>query len=78
MYPPDNNYPNGKLRLMYECNPMAMLMEAAGGKASNGEQRIMELIPTLLHERTALYIGNEDEVKMAESFIADEKEKEFQ
>jgi len=78
MYPPDNNYPNGKLRLMYECNPMAMLMEAAGGKASNGEQRIMELIPTLLHERTALYIGNEDDVKMVESFIAEEKEKELQ
>ena len=73
MYPADNRHANGKLRLMYECNPMAFIVEAAGGRASNGNQRIMEIQPTLLHERSPLYIGSEEDVKMVELFMAKEK-----
>jgi fructose-1,6-bisphosphatase I len=73
MYPSDNRYPDGKLRLMYECNPMSMLVEAAGGKAINCKQRIMEVQPSKLHERSPLYIGSEFDVNILENFIDGEK-----
>ena len=57
MYPTTSGSPNGKLRLMYECNPMAFIIEQAGGVASDGFRRIMELEPTALHQRTAVYNG---------------------
>lgn len=62
LYPPTQKSPNGKLRLLYECNPMAFLIEQAGGKATNGEIRIMDIVPTTLHERCPLVIGSEDMV----------------
>ena len=73
MYPSDSRNPQGKLRLMYECNPMAYIVEAAGGRASNGKQRILELKPTSLHERTPVFIGSEYDVKMVEEFMAREE-----
>jgi fructose-1,6-bisphosphatase I len=73
MYPADSRSPKGKLRLMYECNPMAMIMEAAGGKASDGKQRILEIQPTGLHERTPIFIGSEYDVKQVEEFMANEE-----
>jgi len=63
MYPPTAKAPNGKLRLMYEANPMAMLIEQAGGKAlATPTQRIMEVVPTNIHQRTVVILGSEDEV----------------
>jgi len=63
MYPPTAKAPNGKLRLMYEANPMAMLIEQAGGKAlATPTQRIMEVVPTDIHQRTVVILGSEDEV----------------
>jgi len=73
MYPADSRSSQGKLRLMYECNPMAYIIEAAGGRASNGKQRILELKPTSLHERTPVFIGSEYDVKMVEEFMAREE-----
>ena len=70
MYPRDQREPDkpGKLRLMYEANPMAMLVEQAGGAATNGEQRIMEIQPTKLHERVAVFLGSREEVEIVTSY----------
>jgi fructose-1,6-bisphosphatase I len=70
LYPADAKNPNGKLRLLYEGNPLAFIVEQAGGAASNGKQRILEIEPTTLHQRTPLIIGSADDVREAESFIA--------
>jgi fructose-1,6-bisphosphatase I len=70
MYPADSRNPNGKLRLMYECNPMAFIVEAAGGRASNGKIRILDIKPDNLHQRTPIFIGSPDDVKMVEEFMA--------
>ncbi len=58
MYPGTTDRPNGKLRLLYECNPFAYIIEIAGGKATDGIQRILDKKPTELHERTPFYIGS--------------------
>jgi fructose-1,6-bisphosphatase I len=71
MYPADSRNPNGKLRLQYECNPMAFIVEQAGGRASNGKKRIMEIQPEKLHQRVPIYIGSEEDVKMVEKFMAE-------
>jgi fructose-1,6-bisphosphatase I len=65
MYPWDKREPNkpGKLRLMYEANPMSWLVEQAGGAASNGQQRIMEVTPGQLHERVSVFLGSKNEVE---------------
>ncbi len=73
MYPSDSRSPNGKLRLMYECNPMSFIVEAAGGRATNGKKRILEIEPKNLHERTPIFIGSEEDVKMVESFMKKEE-----
>jgi fructose-1,6-bisphosphatase I len=57
LYPPTKSHPEGKLRLMYEANPLAFIAEQAGGMATNGEQRILEIQPTSIHQRTPLVIG---------------------
>lgn len=72
MYPSTDAAPHGKLRLMYECNPLAFLAEQAGGKASDGINRIMEIIPTELHQRAPYFVGNTDMVDTLEAFIASE------
>jgi len=69
LYPPTAKCPQGKLRLMYEANPMAFLAEQAGGRAFDGSTRILEKKPRQLHERTALYIGSRHEVDIIEGFI---------
>lgn len=71
IYPSGTKAPNGKLRLLYECNPMAFLAEQAGGKASDGHTRIMDLKPEELHQRVPFYCGSKDMVVKAEQFLAD-------
>lgn len=58
MYPGTTDKPKGKLRLLYECNPFAFITEVAGGKATDGKQRILDIKPTELHQRTPLFIGS--------------------
>ena len=70
LYPTGTTSPKGKLRLLYECNPMAFLTEQAGGKCTDGKTRIMELQPQELHERVPFFCGNREMVEKAESFLA--------
>jgi fructose-1,6-bisphosphatase I len=65
----DPNRPHGKLRLLYECAPLAFLAEHAGGAASDGTQPILEIEPTDLHQRVPLFIGNKDLVELAEAYL---------
>lgn len=69
IYPPTAKDPKGKLRLLYECNPMAFIVEQAGGKATNGKENILDLKPTELHERTPIFIGNKEMVEKAEAML---------
>ena len=69
-YPGDRKNPNGKLRLMYENNPLAYIVEQAGGAASDGKQRILDIKPETLHQRTPLFIGSTEDVKLAEEFLS--------
>ncbi len=73
IYPRGTTAPNGKLRLLYECNPMAYLMEQAGGKASDGYRRIMDLEPTALHQRVPFFCGSNKMVEKAEAFMEEFK-----
>ncbi len=75
MYPADLKHKKGKLRLMIECNPMAFIVEAAGGRATDGKKRILEIQPDDLHQRTPLFIGSEKDVKTVEEFMAKEESK---
>ncbi len=70
IYPVTAGAPNGKLRLVYECNPMAFIIEQAGGKATNGYQRILEIEVKELHQRSAIFIGSENMVNKAEEMMA--------
>ncbi len=70
IYPVTTKSPNGKLRLLYECNPLAFLIEQAGGKASTGEKRIMEVQIKELHQRTPLIIGSSEMVEKVMEFMA--------
>ena len=70
IYPSGTRTPRGKLRLLYECNPMAFLTEQAGGKASDGYTRIMDIRPTELHQRVPFFCGSENMVKKVEEFMA--------
>lgn len=69
IYPTSSKAPSGKLRLLYECNPMAFLAEQAGGKASDGFGRIMEIQPTELHQRVPFFCGSYNMVEKAEEFM---------
>jgi len=69
MYPGTITKPNGKLRLLYECNPFAMIIEQAGGKATDGKKRIMEIEPTDLHQRVPIFCGSKNMVDKLESFL---------
>jgi len=74
MYPADTKdprKPRGKLRLTCECAPLAFVAEQAGGYASDGRQSIMDIVPSELHQRTPLFIGSREDVKMAEKFIGE-------
>ena len=61
--------PNGKLRLLYECAPMAMIAEAAGGAASTGQGRVLEVQPDALHARVPFYVGSRDDVSDLDRFL---------
>lgn len=69
IYPVNEKNPEGKLRLMYEANPLAFIVEQAGGMASDGYNRILDKQPDKLHQRTAVYIGSEEMVRRAEGFL---------
>jgi fructose-1,6-bisphosphatase I len=70
IYPKTAGYPDGKLRLLYECNPMAMVVEQAGGKATDGRgNRILDVKPESLHQRIPLYVGSRNMVNKAEEFM---------
>jgi len=71
LYPPTANAPGGKLRLLYEANPMAFLAEQAGGAATDGSQRILEKEPFELHQRTPLIIGSQQEVEKVHQYLND-------
>lgn len=62
-YPGDKNKPEGKLRLLYEAAPFAFLVEAAGGAATDGKRRILDIVPEKLHQRTPLFIGSDEDVQ---------------
>jgi len=69
LYPASSRTPQGKLRLMYEANPMAYVVEQAGGRATNGLKDILQIQPKNIHERVPLFIGSVEDVNMVESFI---------
>ncbi len=68
MYPGTTSKPNGKLRLLYECNPLAYIVEQAGGKATNGRQRILDIKPESLHQRSPLFIGSMNMMEELETY----------
>lgn len=69
LYPKTAAYPNGKLRLLYECNPMAFIIEQAGGKASDGVRRILDIIPSELHQRMPFFVGSTNMINTVEDFL---------
>jgi fructose-1,6-bisphosphatase I len=71
LYPPTTSHPEGKLRLLYEANPLAMIAEQAGGMAINGEEPILDLVPQAIHQRTPLVIGGRVEVEAFLRFVGD-------
>lgn len=71
IYPTSTSYPNGKLRLLYEGNPMAFLAEQAGGLATDGFTSILDIKPTELHQRVPLFVGSKDMMEKAHQFMQD-------
>jgi fructose-1,6-bisphosphatase I len=69
MYPGTRDRPSGKLRLLYECNPMAFIVEAAGGLATNGVTRVLEVMPTELHQRSPLFLGSRQMMEDLRTFL---------
>jgi fructose-1,6-bisphosphatase I len=69
LYPPTISHPQGKLRLLYEANPMAFLAEQAGGLATDGDGRILDIQPSSLHQRTPLIVGSREEVELLSTFV---------
>jgi fructose-1,6-bisphosphatase I len=68
-YPANQKSPKGKLRLLYEANPLAFIVEQAGGAAIDGTKRILDVKPTELHQRTPLYIGSKQEIELAKQTL---------
>jgi fructose-1,6-bisphosphatase I len=75
LYPADKKSPNGKLRVLYECFPMAFIMEQAGGQAFTGTGRMLELVPTKLHERSPIFLGSYDDVEEVKKLYAEHASK---
>jgi fructose-1,6-bisphosphatase I len=73
VYPGDKKNPNGKLRLLYEASPFAFILEAAGGKASTGRERVLDIEPTSIHQRTPLVLGSPRDVEIYEQFVRGER-----
>jgi len=74
MYPADSEAPQGKLRLLYEASPLAMILEQAGGRASDGRRPLLGIEPDALHQRTPVYMGSEGLVHLAERHLAEDSE----
>jgi fructose-1,6-bisphosphatase I len=74
MYPGDRTKPEGKLRLLYEMAPLAMIVTQAGGRASDGRRDLLEIQPTSLHQRTPAYLGSREFVGLAERYLARDSE----
>ncbi|CAJ0635435.1 9943_t:CDS:2 [Entrophospora sp. SA101] len=70
-YPADKKSKNGKLRILYECFPMAFLTEQAGGKAIDGKKRVLDLVPGSIHSRCPIFLGSKDDIEDVEKFYAD-------
>ena len=68
-YPRDSKSPDGKLRLLYECFPMAYIMEKAGGAASDGARRILDIEPKHIHQRSPIHMGSAQDVETIEKFL---------
>ena len=73
LYPENETVPGGKLRMVYECNPIAFIAEQAGGAASDGNRRILEIIPSSLHQRSPFYAGSKKMVRKVEEFLVPPK-----
>ncbi|CAJ0571717.1 unnamed protein product, partial [Mesorhabditis spiculigera] len=69
LYPPTASAPNGKLRLLYECNPMAYILEKAGGLATTGKERILDIVPTKIHQRAPIILGSKEDVEEVLEYI---------
>ncbi|KAK5976509.1 Fructose-1 6-bisphosphatase [Trichostrongylus colubriformis] len=69
LYPATASSPNGKLRLLYECNPMAMILEQAGGLATTGKMRILDVVPKTIHDRSPIILGSKEDVEEAMEYI---------
>lgn len=69
LYPTEKKYPNGKIRLLYEANPLAMIVEQAGGRAITGKGRIMEEIPVNIHQQVPFFVGSEYEITLLEEYL---------
>jgi len=74
MYPADRTNAEGKLRLLYEAAPMALIVEQAGGRGSDGRRRLLDVVPRALHERTPVYLGATPFIELAEGFLAEDAE----
>lgn len=72
-YPADRKSPGGKLRLLYEANPFSFIFEAAGGKGSTGRERVLDVVPTSLHQRVPLVLGSPRDVEVFEEFVRGER-----
>ena len=72
MYPAIKDKPAGKLRLLYECNPFAFIVEVAGGKATDGKQRILEIQPEAVHQRTPFFVGSKLMMEELETYIKED------
>lgn len=73
IYPTTNNFPEGRLRLVYECNPLAMIAEQSGGLATDGHQRVLDIEPTRLHQRCGYYAGSKKMVEKSMSLLKNKK-----
>jgi fructose-1,6-bisphosphatase I len=72
MYPSDSKNPGGKLRLLYEGSPMAMIIEQAGGRATDGQRPILDIKPESLHQRTPIYLGSADYMDLVDQYVGEE------
>ena len=72
MYPLTLDKPKGKLRLLYECNPFAFIVEVAGGKATDGTKRILDIVPSELHQRSAFFVGSKNMMEELEACLSEE------
>jgi fructose-1,6-bisphosphatase I len=69
MYPADQRSKDGKLRLLYEANPMSFIVEQAGGKATTGTQRVLDIVPTSIHQRVPIFLGSKTNVEELEEYF---------